>query len=107
MAQPMPTQPLLNNTPWGCPSRCTLPGVLILLFYVVTAPLAVRLGFPPGTALFVSIAAILIPFELGYLFYQGRNERNIFIERHRILPRANALVALHRTRISPSSCGWA
>ena len=55
-----------------------LPGVLILLFYVVTAPLAVRLGFPPGTALFVSIAAILIPFELGYLFYQGRKRNGTF-----------------------------
>lgn len=49
-----------------------LPGAFIFLFYLVTAPLAVRLGFPPGTAFPVSIAAILVPFELGYLLYQGR-----------------------------------
>lgn len=49
-----------------------LPGVLILLFYIVTAPLAEKLGFPSGTALFVAIGAVLIPFELGYLLYQGK-----------------------------------
>jgi inner membrane protein involved in colicin E2 resistance len=49
-----------------------LPGVLILLFYIITAPLAEKLGFPSGTALFVAIGVVLIPFELGYLLYQGR-----------------------------------
>jgi len=49
-----------------------LPGVLILLFYIVTAPLAERQGFPSGTALFAAIGLILIPFELGYLLYQGK-----------------------------------
>ena len=49
-----------------------LPGVLILLFYVITAPLAGRLGLPSGTALFVAIAVVLVPFELGYLLYQGK-----------------------------------
>ena len=55
-----------------------LPGVLILLFYIVTAPLAERLGFPSGTALFVAIGVILIPFELGYLLYQGKKRNGIF-----------------------------
>jgi membrane protease YdiL (CAAX protease family) len=49
-----------------------LPGVLILLFYIITAPLAEKLGFPSGTALFVAIGVVLIPFELGYLLYQGK-----------------------------------
>lgn len=49
-----------------------LPGVLIFLFYLVTAPTAERLGFPSGTALFVAIAVVLIPFELGYLLYEGK-----------------------------------
>ena len=49
-----------------------LPGVLILLFYIITAPLAERLGFPSAIALFVAIGVVLIPFELGYLLYQGR-----------------------------------
>jgi membrane protease YdiL (CAAX protease family) len=49
-----------------------LPGIFITLFYIVTAPLAGKLGFPSGTALFVAIGAVLIPFELGYLLYQGK-----------------------------------
>jgi membrane protease YdiL (CAAX protease family) len=49
-----------------------LPGVLILLFYIITAPLAGKLGFPSGTALLVAIGVVLIPLELGYLLYQGR-----------------------------------
>jgi len=55
-----------------------LPGIFILLFYMVTAPLAVNLGFPSGTALFVAIGAILIPFELGYLLYQGKKRNGTF-----------------------------
>jgi hypothetical protein len=49
-----------------------LPGVLILIFYLITAPLAVKLGFPSGTAIFIAIGVVLIPFELGYLLIQGR-----------------------------------
>ena len=54
-----------------------LPGVLILLFYLITAPLAERLGFPSGTALFVAIAVVLIPFELGYLLYEGKRRNGM------------------------------
>jgi len=49
-----------------------LPGALTLLFYIFTGPLAEKLGFPSGTALFVAAAVVFIPFELGYLIYQGR-----------------------------------
>jgi membrane protease YdiL (CAAX protease family) len=51
-----------------------LPGVLILVFYVIVAPLAERLGFPSVSALLVAIAVVLIPFELGYLLYQGKKK---------------------------------
>ena len=54
-----------------------LPGVLILLFYILTAPLAGKLGFPSGTAIFVAIGVVLIPFELGYLLIQGRKRNGI------------------------------
>jgi len=52
-----------------------LPGALILLFYIVTAPFAATLGFPSETALFVSIGLVLLPFELGVLLYEG-NRKN-------------------------------
>lgn len=51
-----------------------LPGVLILVFYVIAAPLAERLGFPSVSALLIAVAVVLIPFELGYLLYQGKKE---------------------------------
>src|SRR5215212_2466609 len=50
-----------------------LPGVLILVFFVAVAPLVVRgFGFPPALAVYLAIAFVLIPFELGYLIYQAR-----------------------------------
>lgn len=51
-----------------------LPGVLILVFYLIVAPLMGRLGYPSGTALFIAIGVVLIPFELGYLLYQGKEQ---------------------------------
>lgn len=51
-----------------------LPGVLILVFYVIVAPLAERQGFPSVSALLIAITVVLIPFELGYLLYQGKKK---------------------------------
>lgn len=47
------------------------PGLLILAFFVVAGPLVVSLGYPSLMALFVAIAVVLIPCELGYLLYLG------------------------------------
>jgi hypothetical protein len=52
-----------------------LPGVLILAFYIITAPIMESLGYPAFLALLLAIAFVLVPFELGYLFYRGE-ERN-------------------------------
>jgi hypothetical protein len=49
-----------------------LPGLLVVVFYMVTAPLALKMGFPSFFALMVAIGMILIPFELGYLLLQGK-----------------------------------
>lgn len=49
-----------------------LPGALITAFYVVAAPVVRSLGFPSLMAIFLAIAFVLIPFELGYLIYQAR-----------------------------------
>ena len=49
-----------------------IPGVLLLLFYIVAAPLALELGLPTIFALLVGIGVILIPFELGYLLFQAK-----------------------------------
>lgn len=55
-----------------------LPGLLILLFYSITAPPLRRLGLPSLFAILLAILFILIPFELGYLFYQGKKENDRF-----------------------------
>jgi uncharacterized protein len=49
-----------------------LPGALITAFYVGVAPVVRSLGFPSLMAIFLAIAFVLIPFELGYLIYQAR-----------------------------------
>lgn len=48
-----------------------LPGVLISAFYFLVAPLVVELAFPSLFALLLAIPVVLIPFELGYLLYEG------------------------------------
>ena len=49
-----------------------LPGALITLFFVLTAPVARGLGLPSLLAIFLAIPFVLIPFELGYLLREGR-----------------------------------
>jgi membrane protease YdiL (CAAX protease family) len=48
-----------------------LPGLLLLVWFVITAPLAEGLGAPAFLALMVGAAVVIVPFELGYLLYQG------------------------------------
>jgi membrane protease YdiL (CAAX protease family) len=55
-----------------------LPGVLITLFYIVVAPLVMNAGFPAINALLLAAVFILIPFQLGYLFYEGKRKNGRF-----------------------------
>ena len=53
-----------------------LPGLLIVLFYILIGLPAARLViFPPLFGLILSVITVLIPFELGYLFYESRKLR--------------------------------
>jgi membrane protease YdiL (CAAX protease family) len=49
-----------------------LPGVLMVAFYALVAPLVRDLGFPSLMGIYLAILFVLIPFELGYLFYRAR-----------------------------------
>jgi CAAX protease family protein len=49
-----------------------IPGALITVFFFLAAPAIIRAGYPPLMSLFLAILLILIPFELGFLAYQGR-----------------------------------
>jgi CAAX protease family protein len=48
------------------------PGTLITIFFFLAAPALIHAGFPPILSLYLAILMILIPFELGFLFYQGK-----------------------------------
>lgn len=51
-----------------------LPGLLILLFYTVGAALSRKAGLPTLFFLYLTIAFIMTPFELGYMLYLGKKE---------------------------------
>jgi uncharacterized protein len=55
-----------------------LPGALITAFYIAVAPIVREFGFPSMMAIFLAVAFVLIPFQLGYLFYQARWDRDSF-----------------------------
>ncbi len=55
-----------------------LPGILILAFFLVLTPLLAREGYPTLFCLFLAVAVVLIPFELGYILYQARKQNKNF-----------------------------
>jgi uncharacterized protein len=48
------------------------PGVLITIFYLLTAPALMRRGLPPIFALLLAILFVALPVELGDLIRRGR-----------------------------------
>jgi membrane protease YdiL (CAAX protease family) len=61
-----------THTIWQTIALHLLPGLLITAFYFLTAPLVMKASYPSQMALLVAILFVLIPFELGYLLYQGQ-----------------------------------
>jgi len=55
-----------------------LPGILIGSGYFALLPFFHRMGYPSLMALMAALALILVPLELGYLFYQGRLKNGWF-----------------------------
>ena len=55
-----------------------LPGILIGAFYFVIAQPIRNLGYPSMAALILAAIVILIPFELGFLLYQGKKKNGGF-----------------------------
>ena len=58
-----------------------LPGLMILFFFVASAPLVMEWGFPSSFAMLLSFLFIGIPFELGFLYYQGyKKNKNLSLK---------------------------
>ena len=54
------------------------PGLLITLFFLVVLPMSIVRGGTSYLAILLAILFVLIPFELGYLFYQGKRKNGRF-----------------------------
>jgi len=55
-----------------------LPGVLILVFFILIVPILKNLDLPLRFAAIMSILLVLIPVELGILFYEGKKRNGRF-----------------------------
>src|SRR5262245_1445396 len=66
------------HSAWRTLTSHLLPGALISAFYFLAGPLVLRAGYPSILALLLAIILILIPFELGYLLYQGKRTSGRF-----------------------------
>lgn len=55
-----------------------LPGFMVGSFYFIALKPVERLGYPSFFALFLAFTFILIPFELGFLLYQGKKKTGRF-----------------------------
>lgn len=55
-----------------------LPGLLITICYFVLIRPLQEWGYPSLLALMLAVVFILLPFELGYLFYQGKKKNGRF-----------------------------
>jgi uncharacterized protein len=79
VSRPRLSEPGGGQTPQLSPEQHSLPRSIVLhllpgaaLFGFVLA--AAALGMPAILALLVGIALVIVPIELGYLLYQGRQE---------------------------------
>ncbi len=55
-----------------------LPGILVGCFYFLARQPVAKMGYPSIFALLLAFTFILIPVELGYLFYQGKKKTGRF-----------------------------
>jgi membrane protease YdiL (CAAX protease family) len=55
-----------------------LPGLVITAIYIAVAPMATRNGIPLFLVMLVLVLLFLIPFELGWVLYEGR-KRNGYL----------------------------
>ena len=78
----MPPDVEQHSLPWSITLHL-VPGISILIFYVLLAPLVVTWGFQPSFALLLGFLFIGIPLELGSSFTKAinriRNSRSMVL----------------------------
>lgn len=83
-----------------------LPGVLILLFFIIFAPILTEKGLPTLFCVFLAVMLVLIPFELGYILCQAKKENNSFSLKGIVLYRQK-IPKWQYLVIIPSFLAWA
>ena len=69
-----------------------LPGVLMLAFFIIVAPLAESKGVPSMIGYTLAVFFVQIPFELGLLYYLGKKRNGEFSLKGIVLYREPMLV---------------
>lgn len=82
-----------------------LPGLLLLVWFLITGPLAERLGVPAFLAIMVGAGVIIIPFELGYLLYQGWR-RNGKLSLEGVVRYQEPIPLRHYAVLVPAGVAW-
>jgi hypothetical protein len=88
--QPVSEQDIQPHSIWQSIILHLLPGALLLVFFVLAVPYVESLGLPLRFAAILGVLLVLIPFELGVLFYEGKKRngrfslRGIVVYRERI-----------------------
>jgi uncharacterized protein len=83
-------QDFKQHTIWHSILLHLVPGALLLVFYVLSVPIVENLGLPRRFASLLGVFLVLIPFELGVLFFEGKKRngklslRGIVVYRERI-----------------------
>ncbi len=75
---PTPTQDLRKHSLIESVIYHLLPGILIGGVYFLIVPTIVKAGYPSVLALIVTALFVLVPVELGILFYQGKKRNGKF-----------------------------
>lgn len=83
-----------------------LPGALITIFFALLAPVLLQAGYPQLFAFYLSILAVLVPFELGYLLYEGRRLNGKWSLRGVVLNRERVPLWQYFVFVPPVLC-WA
>jgi membrane protease YdiL (CAAX protease family) len=71
-SQPVSEQDIKPHSVWKSILLHLLPGALLLVFFILAVPIVENLGCPRRFATLLGIFLVLIPFQLGVLFYEGK-----------------------------------
>jgi membrane protease YdiL (CAAX protease family) len=82
-----------------------LPGALAAALFFIIGPSLTGAGYPPQLALTLAILFVIIPFELGYLLYEGKRLTGVASVRP-VIPYRERLALRNFLILVPSLVAW-